>query len=188
MFSKEEVKKNLLGCLEIFLFMPKGIDRFDSSKAAAIRSFIIPALVLPLVMVIFVYQSTGYAWEVLVSLHFVRILLSVILSFAAVYFFSKQFDRQEHFYKFITVSNWSNVPGVLMTLPIIIGLFSGHDMAVFESYAVFLSLISVLYCGFVLTHCFRVPWEMGGFIAIVMLAIDQNLFDLTIYIRDTVAI
>ncbi len=188
MFSKEEIKQSLLGCLEVFLFMPKGVERFAADKQSAIRSLIIPAVLLPLVMIIFVMQSSGYAWELLVSVHFVRILLSFVLSFAAIYFFSKQFGREEHFFRFLNVSNWSNIPGILMTMPIIVGLWMGHDMTVFETYAVFLTLVSVLYCGFVLTYCFRVPWEMGGFIAIVTLAIDQNLFDLAIYVRDTVAV
>ena len=54
MFSKEEIKRDLLGCFEIFLFMPKGIERFEADKERMIRSFIIPFALLPFVLMVVV--------------------------------------------------------------------------------------------------------------------------------------
>ena len=188
MFTKEEWKYNLVGCMEILLFMPAGVDRFKSSRSAAIKSFIVPIVLLPILLAVMVAMSAGFSLGLLISLHLVRIVLSAVLFFAVVYFLSKQFERQEHFYKFVNVVNWSNIPGVLLILPILGALMMGYDMAALESYAVFITIVGYIYSAFILTHCFRFPWEMGGFIAIVGLAIDQNLLDVTVYIRDLIAV
>jgi len=57
-------------------------------------------------------------------------------------------------------------------------------MTVLKNYAIFITMLGYVYCAFVLTHTFRIPWEMGGFIAIVGLAIDQNMLEITTQIRD----
>lgn len=188
MFTKQEWKQNLVGCMEIFLFMPVGVDRFQSSWSAAMRSFIVPVVLLPILLAVMVAMSAGFSLGILLSLHMIRILLAAGLFFAVVYFLSKQFERQEHFYKFVNVVNWSNIPGVLLTLPILVALVMGYDITALESYAVFITIVGYIYLAFILTHCFRFPWEMGGFIAIVGLAIDQNLLDVTVYLRDLLAV
>ena len=184
LFTKAEWKLNLIGCMEILLFMPVGVDRFNSSRSAAVRSFLVPIALLPILLAVMVAMSEGFPLAILISLHMIRIILSAALFFVVVYFLSKQFERQEHFYKFVNVVNWSNIPGVLLTLPILVALLMGYDVTALESYAVFITIVGYVYSAFILTHCFRFPWEMGGFIAIVGLAIDQNLLDVTVYIRD----
>lgn len=188
MFSKNEWKQNLLGCLEVFLFMRQGIYRYSEERADAIKSFIIPVILLPFILAVMAVMSSGFSISVLVMLHLIRIVLTVLMFFAAVYYLSRQFGRNQYFYRFMTVSNWSNIPGVLMVMPILLGLLLGYDMAIFENYAIFITLVGYVYSAFIITHCFRLPWEMGGFIAIVGLAIDQNLLDITLYIRDMVAV
>ena len=188
MFTKKEWKYNLVGCMEIFLFMPAGVGRFKSSRSAAIKSFVVPIALLPILLAVMAAMSAGFSLGILLSLHMVRIILAAVLFFAVVYFLSKQFERQEHFYKFLNVVNWSNIPGMFLTLPILGALVMGYDMTALESYAVFITIVGYVYLAFILTHCFRFPWEMGGFIAIVGLAIDQNLLDVTVYIRDLIAV
>ena len=188
MFSRQEWKQNLLGCLEVFLFMRSGIERYCESREAAIKSFIIPVILLPFILAVMVAMSSGFSVSLLLSLHFLRVVLTILMFFTAVYFLCKQFRRHQFFYRFMTVSNWSNIPGVLMVMPILVGILAGYDMAVFENYAIFITLVGYVYSAFIITNCFRLPWEMGGFIAIVGLAIDQNLLDITIYIRDMIAV
>lgn len=184
LFTKTECKLNFIGCMEILLFMPVGVGRFNPSRSAAVRSFIVPILLLPILLAVMVAMSAGFPLGLLIFLHMTRIILATALFFVVVYFLSKQFERQEHFYKFVNVVNWSNIPGVLLTLPILVALIMGYDITAFESYAVFTTIVGYVYLAFILTHCFRLPWEMGGFIAIIGLAIDQNLLDITAYIRD----
>lgn len=186
MFTKAEIKNNLMGCLEVFLFMPKGVHRFSNSRRDAYRSFVIPLVFLPFALMVIMAlpdESSGPV-SLILPLHISRIILAIVLFLTAVYFLAKQCGREEHFYQFLNVSNWSNVMGIFLVLPLVYGIFSGHDMAAYESYAVFVTIAGYIYSAFVLTHCFRLPWEMGGFIAIIGLAIDENLFTISHMIRD----
>lgn len=176
MFSKQEVKSNLIGCAEIFLFMRSGLERFVVSPGAAIKSFIIPVFLMPLSLYVAIVMSeTCMLPSVLVLLHVVRMVASLGLYLLAVYFIAKQYHREGHFYRFLVIFNWMNIVGLVYLLPIAVGLLAGYPINIFENYAIFITLTSYVYLAFVLTHCFRLPWEMGGFIAIVGLAIDDNL-------------
>ncbi len=188
MFSRDEMLRKLLGCFEVFLFMPRGVDRFEGTREQAIKSFVVPIVLLPFTMIVMVALSSGYSWNLLIAVHFVRIVITFALAIAAVYFLVKQFNRGEYFYKFLNVSNWFNVPAVALTLPIIGALMMGYDMSVMESYAVFVTILGVVYMAFMVSYVFRLPWEIGGFVAIVCLAIDQNLFGVALYVRDWVSI
>ncbi len=189
MFTKEEIKRSLLGCFEVVLFMRAGVERFEGTREAAIRSFLIPLFLLPVTLLALIALSEGFSASLLLSLHTIRIVLSVVLFFAAVYFLSKQYDRGKYFYKFVTVANWINIPSMILVMPIVFALFvQGVDMESMKVYAVFITMLGYVYSAFIITHCFRFPWEMGGFIAIIGLAIDQNLLEFATYIRDVVAV
>ncbi len=188
MFTAQELKQNLLGCFEIFLFMPKGLERFDVTPEKAIKSFFIPLALLPFILIIIVGMSAEFSLSLVISLNVLRMAFSVLLFLWAVFFLTKKFDRQAHFYKFLMISNWLSINSLLLVSPILIGLFMGTHSNSFEVYALFGELVGYVYSAFVITYCFRLPWEMGGFIAIVGMAINQNLFDLSNYARDMLAV
>lgn len=188
MFTRKEIKQNLLGCLEIFLFMGKGVDRFSSDPKAVMKSFALPVALLPILTITFALMSGGYSVSALMSLHLARVALTFVLFIAAVYILSKQFDRAQHFQKFLIASNWFTVVSTIMILPIVIALLSGQDLGALQSYALFMTLAGYVYSAFIITHALRMPWEIGGLIAIIGLAIDQNMLDLTVYVRDLIAI
>jgi uncharacterized membrane protein len=185
MFSKEEIKRSLLGCFEILLFMPRGVERFGNDKGQMIRSFIVPFSMMPFVIAIVVNMFPEFPALLIASLVVFRGLLATILFFGIVYFMAKQMDRQEHFLRFLTIANWTNINGIVIAVPILIGLALGVDTSTFEVYAVFSEILGYVYGAFVMTYCLRIPWEMGGFISVVALAINQNLWALSDYIRDT---
>lgn len=175
MFSRDEIKSNLLGCFEVFLFMRRGMDRFVVSPGAAVKSFVIPIVCLPLTLVVMIGMSQAGMPAVWVFAHVVRMVLSLTLYLLAVYYLVKQYGLEGYFYQFLVAINWMNISGLVFVLPIVGGLLMGADMSSFESYTIFITLASYVYLAFVVTHCFRMPWEMGGFIAIVGMAIDQEL-------------
>lgn len=188
MFTREEVKRKLLGCFEILLFMPAGVQRFEGGREQAMKSFIIPVVMLPFLLIVLVALSPEYAWALTVFVHFVRIVVTLAAVLGVVYLLAKQFKKEEYFYKFLNVSNWCNVPSVLFTVPILYAFLMGHDIEALESYAVFVTLIGVFYSAFVMTHSFKVPWELGGFMAVAVLAIDQNIFIFANYVRDIMSL
>lgn len=185
-YTKTEIKNNLLGCLEIFLFMGKGIDRFGSTRRDAIRSFILPVVLLPFVLAIMpVLSEAEGPVGLFVTLHAVRSIVTTVLIFSLVYFMSRQYDRQQHFFRFLTVSNWMNVPGLVLCTPIFFAFLPGVGVDPFRSYAIFLTVTGYVYAAFIIARTFRIPWEMGGFIAVLILAIDQNAFSLTLHLQET---
>jgi hypothetical protein len=102
-----------------------------------------------------------------------------------VFFFCKKVNRLEFLYQYIIVQNWFEIALLALIAPIFILMGMGAPLEQFESYAIFITLLSYVYSGFILTHALRIPWEMGGFIAVSFLFIDQTGFDVIEFVRDT---
>lgn len=180
MFARQEIKENLRGCFEIILFMRQGVERFQNvSKKDAIKSFIIPVFFLPLVFAVLIMTSAeGYSVPFLIGVHFARIAVGAIIYLSILYFLSKQLSRQEHFFRFIVIGNWVTVFDFVLVLPVLFYLSSGQDLSGIEPYAVFMTLVGYVYLAFIITNSFRIPWEFGGFAAIVGLAVDETMWDI----------
>ncbi len=183
MFTKEEIKENLVGCFEVLLFMKSGIDRFKNiARKDAIKSFAVPVVMLPIVMAVQVMTSKeGYTIPYIITVHFIRMFASFGLYLGLVYYISKLLEKQQYFSNFVVVANWWNIIGLIMVLPIVFYVFQGFDVTGIENYAIFISVMGYVYMGFILTHTLRIPWEMGGFIAISGLAVDETIWDIIIY-------
>lgn len=184
MFTKQEIKQNIIGCLEIIIFMRTGVKRFQNvSRISAIKSFLIPVALLPLVFAVLVVTSKeGYSVPFIISVHFLRIVVGAMIYLSLVYFLSKQLERQEHFCRFLVISNWLSLFDIVLVSPILFYIFTGADVTAIESYAVFITLVGYVYMAFIITHIFRVPWEMGGFLAIVGLAVDETMWDVLFFL------
>jgi hypothetical protein len=187
MFAKSEIKRNLLGCFEIAIFMSNGVGRFNGTKAVALKSLVLPVVLVPLIVIATAFLSRGLATEVLIPLHVGRIIISMTVFWGIVYMLAKHFGRDQYFWRFVNVSCWVELIGALLTLPILFGILAGYDFSVFESYAVFITVVGYIYSAFITTYVFRLPWELGGFVAIVGMGVNENLLDLTIYLRDSFA-
>lgn len=178
MYTAEEIKKNLLGCFEIFLFMRKGVERFGSSKLSAIKSFAVPLALTPLLLLSILAVQKQTPINILIGISTGHLVITTLLFLGFVYLFTKQYNRQEHFWRFITITNWINIFSVILLIPLVIGYFSGTPMAVFESYIIFKAILAYVYTAFVITICFKIPWELGGFISIVGIAISEHTLKL----------
>lgn len=180
MFKRQEIKDNLVGCFEIILFMNRGVERFQHVlKVDAIKSFIIPVFLLPVVFAVLIMTSAeGYSLPFIITVHFARIVLAAIIYFFILYFLSKQLERQKHFCKFLVIGNWISLFDVVLVMPVLFYVFSGADVSGIEAYAVFITLVGYVYLAFIITHVFRIPWEFGGFAAIVGLAVDETTWDI----------
>ena len=189
MFTRQEIKQNLAGCLEILIFMRKGIERFQNvSRTDAIKSFLIPLLLFPFVFTALVMTSKeGHSIPFIISVHFFRIVIGAMIYLTIVYFLSKQLERQEHFYRFLVIINWISLFDIIFVSPVMFYIFTGGEVTTIEPYAVFITLLGYVYLAFIITHSFRVPWEMGGFAAIVGLAVDETMWDI-IHFLDITAI
>jgi len=180
MFYRGEIRSHLLGCLEVALLMKSGIGRFSASQKSLKSSFLIPVILLPLTIFTVLAAhphddlSTSTS-QILAVIYALRLFVYLGLFLGLVYTMAKTMDQMEDFYRFATANNWLALPAAMMLLPLL-GLFMGGQYSWEEIYPlmVVVTLYSYVYTGFMAMHTFRLPWEMGGFIAIAGMAIHQT--------------
>lgn len=183
MFNKGELKQNLLGSLETVLFMRRGVERFADNASAMKKSFIVPALALPitLAMVLGAHPEDlgGGVANILIAIYSLRLVAYLGLFLGLVYMVAKKMDKLERFYRFATANNWLMLPAVLFMIAPVLGLITGHySWAEIQPLVVMSTFYSFACTGFIITHIMRVPWELAGFAAITGLAIHQTSLDM----------
>lgn len=180
MFTKGELRQNLLGTLEIALFMRSGTARFARSINDMKKSFIIPALALPLtlIMVLAAHPAQGLssgAMNILIAIYSLRLVLFLGLFLGLVYAVAKKMDKLENFYQFATANNWLMLPAVAVTLLPVLGLATGlYSWSEIQPLIIMATFYTFACTAFTITHVMRVPWELAGFAAITGLAIHQT--------------
>jgi hypothetical protein len=119
--SYNEIKRNVLGSLEVALFMPEAKKRFGKTRREALRSFIIPVIAFPLTYFIACLspESAHSTALTVASLYCFRLLISWMIFFGLVYIIAKEIKRREFFYQFVTANNWITIPTSLVIVPII---------------------------------------------------------------------
>ena len=179
MFSKAEIKRNLLGTLEVALLMPAGPKRFGNSYDEAARSFIIPILFFPLSLVaLYLYPDAEIAaaskntFSLLFSL---RLFFSWLLFFGIIYWLMKRVDHLDHFYRFVTGTNWLAIPATVIFLPVAVMLLSGaFSWDELYPFMKFLMFYTYAFTAFLAIHALIIPWELAGFIAILAISVDDS--------------
>ena len=184
MIKSDEIRQNLLGCLETALFMRSGPSRFADSRKSMMISFIVPIIVLPLTLITVLTAhpdpslSTS-SMQILVALYALRLFVYLTAFLALVYGMARSMDKMESFYKFATANNWLTLPAAALMAPLI-GMFlaGNHDWATIYPLMVFITLYSYAYTAFMATYVLRIPMELACFIAICGMAIHQSSLDL----------
>lgn len=184
--SKQEYSKNpLLGAVETAIFMPQFTERFGNDFQSMLKSFLVPLIMMPLTY-IGLYLSHHEQPEIahlpysqVASMFFIKSLFVMGLSFLIIYGFAKVYERLDNFYLTITAGNWSGVFPTLLFLPVLCSMWMGvHSWE--EAYPI--SIVFAIYgyavAAFVLTRGLNIPWEMGGFLAICLLAVNETAFDI----------
>ncbi len=183
MSDQSGIKRNLLGCLEIALFMPGGAKRFGAGRRSMLKSFLIPFLVLPLTLITVIAahpnpELSSTSAKILISIYSLRVVVYLGLFLGFVYFMAKSLDRLESFYRFVTANNWLTIPAALLMAPVIALFLSGaHSWEEVYPLMVFITLYSYAYTAFMATYVMRIPMELACFIAIGGMAINQSALD-----------
>ncbi|MCB9990776.1 MAG: hypothetical protein H6867_05285 [Rhodospirillales bacterium] len=177
-----EIKRNLLGGLEVALFMPLARKRFGKTKNEAIRSFIVPVLLFPVTLATayMVPQNAiaGNSLNIVLALYALRMLAIWTLFFGAVYWIARGVDRMEHFYQFVIASNWLSVPATAVFVPVFWMLLSGsHGWAELAPFMMCLMFYTYAFTGFMAAYVLRVPWELAGSIVCIAIVISNSTLD-----------
>lgn len=179
MFTKEEIKRNLLGGLEVALFMPVARKRFGTSYDEAVRSFIVPILFFPLTLLaVYLYPApsiANHSANTIALMYSLRMAATWFMFFGAVYWISRETGRREHFYQFIIASNWLTIPATFVFAPVAWMLFAGtHTWQELAPFMMCLMLYTYAFTAFMATYVLRVPWELAGFIVFIGIGVNDN--------------
>ena len=173
---KQKISEALWGCLEIPLCMKAGAARFVNSKEAMLWSFLVPALLLPLVIFIAPINPDLAALSplVLAFKYTLNVFISAILYFGTVYLIAGALHRREYFFQFVNASNWLNLSALIISLPfyaLVAGdIYSFDEM---KNLLIFLLIYGFIYYAFMLTYVFRINWMLAASVSILGMAIGQ---------------
>lgn len=192
MFSKQEIKKNLHGCLDVVLFMPMPKKRFGKTFEEAKRSFLIPLFLFPLTLM-FVYLSphSGYESEqanTFALLYSLRTASSWAIFFGLMYWLTGEIDRREHFYQFVTAINWLTIPATVIFIPIAYFILS-HQASWDQLHMFSMCLMAYTYgfTAYMASRVLRLPWELGGFVAMISLMVHNGTTDIAQWVTSVLS-
>ncbi|NCC22186.1 MAG: hypothetical protein EOM26_06955 [Alphaproteobacteria bacterium] len=182
MFEPGEIKRNLLGSLEVALFMPQAAKRFSSSYEAMLRSFIVPVLLFPAsAMLVFLEpELDGIPANWLSLVLSLRIWICMAAFIGIVWLICKHTDRKQHFCQFVTASNWLSVPATVAALPILAFLGTGaYSWAEMELPLIAVGAYTYAFTGYMAAVVLRIPIELGWFVAIMGMMIDDSSLEVS---------
>lgn len=175
--GKSEIKRNLLGSLEIALFMSEARTRFGGSYEEAQRSFFVPALLFPLTLLL-VYCSPESAYKSagnLALLYSLRLFINWALFLGAVYMIAQKINRKDYFFAFVSANNWITLPTSAVFIPVIWLLATGsYGWDALYPFMLCLLFYSYACTAFIAAHMLRIPWELAGFIAMIAMLINEG--------------
>ncbi len=187
LFTSQEIRQNLLGCLEIALFMPKGSERFAADKEAMTRSFLIPLLFLPISIAVVLSAHPGAldagSMQVMGGIYAMRLFVYLGAYLALIFAMTKVLnesaeDHLQDFYRFATANNWLTIPAAMLMAPLVLSYMSGnHEWGDIYPLMVFIALYSYAYTAFMAARVLRIPMELAVFVSVAGMAIHQTSLD-----------
>lgn len=181
-FPKDEIKRNLLGGLEIALLMQRGAKRFGNTYDEAMRSFAVPILLFPFTLAALylfpIPEMAGASKNALTLMFSLRLMFSWLAFFGIIYWMLTRLDHMENFYRFIIATNWLTVPATAVFIPVAF-LLLGGDFSWVQLYPFmkFLVFYSYAFSAFMAVHVLIVPWELAGFFVFLTMMIDKSTMD-----------
>lgn len=184
---RDEIKRNLLGGLEVALFMPVARKRFGDTADEAVRSFAIPLLLFPLTLLAFyIYpkeEIARHSADMISIMYALRMAAMWLLFFGTVYWIAKEVDRKKYFYQFVIASNWLTLPATIIFLPVAWMLISGaYGWNELYPFMTCLMIYTYVFTAFMATRILRIPWELAGFIVFLNICISNSTLDILFWV------
>lgn len=180
MVSGCEIKRNLLGTLEISLFMAVPADRFDKSREAMLRSFYIPVFLFPLTLLLINFNPAlqEVSANKIALLYSLRMWVSLGFFLGFVWLLCRKTDRMDRFRQFVTANNWLSLPAALLFVPVLLVFSSGgHSWQEMQPFMMFLVLYSYAITAFMAAYVLNIPFELGGFVGFIAMAANNGAHD-----------
>lgn len=165
-----ELRLALLGCLEIPVFLKRGVERFGDNIAAAKLSLLALLLVIPVAAAFNGLAPNNIDMTYGASL--VHVLFSWVLSsvlFLGILFVLMGIIKDRvHFWKFVAIYNWLNLPSFLIQLPFLF-VVALHWAAweTMQDYLILQLLFAYAYQAFAMTHTLKIHWTIAAAFSMV---------------------
>ncbi len=192
MFSEQEIKRNLLGSLEVALFMPVGAKRFGSARDEMFRSFIVPIILFPVTLLAFtlrpesLFYEDGASVNIVTMLYSLHLWLGLTAFLGIVYLIMREVDRKKYFYQFVTANNWLTVPTTVIFIPMLWMQMNGtHNWQELHPFMVCLALYTYAYTAFMAAYVLRLPWELAGFVVMISIVVNDSSLDILQWVGTT---
>jgi hypothetical protein len=171
-----EIARSLTGVARLARFDVRGVELLEGTPEAAVRSFWVAAMVLPLHILIIAAQTDldipegGIYYLILVE------LLAYVVSWTAfpviMDLLARPLEREQEFFLMIVAYNWSSIIRTAIRLPQALLVFSGvlgdDDAA---SLGLMLLLAILVYIGFILRTTLRVDgYTAAGLVVVKLLS------------------
>jgi len=161
---KEEMQNALRGCLEIPLYLKIGATRFSGSVDAFKRSFVIPALIIPLVALTIpnppLYADKSVAWTI--GLFCIQEIFAILFFAGILSFYKNKNVTSGQFLKCLTAYNWISIPAYVVNIPLIllavIGVHTWDDVS---AMMVLTALYTYSYLAFMISKILGTTWYVG---------------------------
>ncbi len=176
---RSEIRQNLLGSLEVALFMPVARLRFGRSQNAALRSFLVPVLLLPLTLLgVVMYPPSddiaGKTTTIVMMLYALRFMFLLGIFYFAVYWICDQIERRDEFIPFVIAYNWLHIPAAVIYIPVAWMLINeSKSWDELQAFMVCLTFYVYAFQAFMISYVMRMPYELAGFLIFISIALER---------------
>lgn len=178
------LRQYFLGAMEVNLFMRQGLARFPQDAHTMAWSFLVPLALMPITaLALYATQDqrpelSGISVAYMMALFLGKGAANTIIGLLVLYVFAKAYNRLERVCHVITLGNWAGLWPSLIFFPAVLALLSGWcSWEQLYPVSVVFSLYAYVLSAYILTRGLFIPWEMGGFLAIIGMAINETGFD-----------
>ncbi|MCI0431581.1 MAG: hypothetical protein L0210_13710 [Rhodospirillales bacterium] len=189
MLSFRETAYALFGAWRLAHFDIQGAAYFDRSREGALRSFWAAAILLPAYPVLMLVDLAGrpvvVGWPALMLVYAITYVVGWTAYPVAMVWVARALDREEEYFGYLAMYNWSQVLVVLAVLPMM-ALRAGHLLP--EPLVGLLGLAVDLAVASFLWFIARTGLRIGPFAAVGVVALDLVLSDLIRAIGDQLVV
>lgn len=180
-FSKDELKRTLLGVVETAVFIKHGPSRFPNTQLSAMQSFfVIPVVLAFNLYILFLIWNTNpdiaqTPYIQIASRYIYNNLYCLIFVLLMVFAFCKAQNRMEYFPRFVCGFNWLSIaPISIILIPILLVSLGFHNMKEIEDFSFVITLYELSLTGFFFTYALKINWFSAAFLTLAIFLI-QNL-------------
>ncbi len=180
---RHEISEALWGCIEIPLFLKKGATRFGGTIGSFKRSCLVPALIIPLIVMIMPGPAPEATDRTSLAMMSLGTFLSTSVFLLAMYFLKSRSVTNTQFLKFATGYNWLSVSGFVTQLPFILLVTLNFDVSYNVSIMMLLEILyTYAYLIYMICRILKMDWYSAFAFAVMEFLIGRIMYNIAEYL------